>query len=182
MGAELWYHQAPWDPDPEVALRSLQARFVAEHYDLRKLLSDHLGGAREAVAIVERERRSEDLLGFHRRNLQVLERLSAQPVPADPAGQIDIIRKIEAFSGQGVGNVLDVERVSDQRDYPSAERLSEAKLLQLVGTSRPTAKQGHEAVYRINEELHRGEAVCFPIYNEAGVEPVGWYFVGNTID
>jgi hypothetical protein len=39
MGATLWHHQAPWHPDPEAALRALQGRFVAEHYDLPALVA-----------------------------------------------------------------------------------------------------------------------------------------------
>ena len=70
-----------------------------------------------------------------------------------------------------------------QRDLFTAQRLTEPEIIRLVGAPRPTVAQGHEAVSKINEELGRGECVCFPVYDSAGLdEPVGWYFVGNTVD
>jgi len=51
-------------------------------------------------------------------------------------------------------------------------------------TSAPPDDQdaARNAVRKINEELSRGECVCFPVYDKAGKQPVAWYFVGNTSD
>jgi hypothetical protein len=43
-------------------------------------------------------------------------------------------------------------------------------------------EQARAAVVKINEDLGRGESVCFPLHTAGGTDPVGWYFVGNTID
>jgi hypothetical protein len=185
MGAELWYHQAPWHTDPQVALQALQAlqaEFVAGHYDLPGLLSRHLDSARQAVAVTQTEGDPYGLLETYQDELQLLERLSAEPIPTEPLGRIELVRQVSRFSGEGVGNVLDVKRVAEERDYPCCQSLSEAETARLVGNSRPTAVEARQGVGRINGVLHRGEAVCFAVYDDARSDPVGWYFVGNTID
>jgi hypothetical protein len=55
MGADLWYHQAPWHADPQAALHSLQAEFVVANYDLPEMLSSHLNSARQALALTQSE-------------------------------------------------------------------------------------------------------------------------------
>jgi hypothetical protein len=180
MGAQLWYHEAPWHPDPGAALKALQARIFAEGYDLTKQLPQELAWARETVAATEKEGDPYELLDMYRRKVELLERLCSQPVPEDVEARIDIVRKLLADSGQGIGNVLDVKRVTDRRDFLTAERLSEPEMKRLVGAARPDRRQAQQAVSKINEELGRGECVCFPMYD--GGQPAGWYFVGNTID
>ncbi len=55
--------------------------------------------------------------------------------------------------------------------------------MQLLGSNRPTAAEGEAAVGPINEQLGRGESYCFAVYAEEDRErPVGWFFIGNTID
>ena len=78
--------------------------------------------------------------------------------------------------------MLDVQGVSSKRDVFMAQRLKEAEIVRLVGAGRPTIAQAGEAIYKINEELGRGECVCFPVYDDAREAPVGWYVVGNTVD
>jgi hypothetical protein len=134
------------------------------------------------VVLTQAEGDPYELLETYQEELRFLERLSGQPIPLDPQDQIDFIRKITRYSGEGAGNVLDVRHVSERRGYPGAESLNEGELVRLVGTSRPTAGQARQAVERINKDLGRGEAVCFPIYEGPVGEPVGWCFVGNTID
>src|SRR5262249_31992428 len=104
----------------------------------------------------------------------------SQPTPESPEAQIEAVRQINADSGEGVGNVLDVAGVSEQRGIHTAQRLSEQETARLVGGTQPTLAQARKAVGKINEELGRGECVCFPVYDNG--KPAGWYFVGNTID
>src|SRR5262245_52297441 len=125
MGAQLWYHEAPWHPEPDVALKALQARFLHENYDLPALLPQHLAWARESVAAVEGEGDPYGLLEMYQAKVRLLERLCSQPTPASPDAQIAIMRHINADSGEGVGNVLDVAGVSEQRRFHAAQRLSE---------------------------------------------------------
>jgi hypothetical protein len=62
MGAELWYHEAPWDANPSEALRALQAQFLAENYNLSNVLPQHLKGARESLAAAQAD---DDRYGRH---------------------------------------------------------------------------------------------------------------------
>jgi hypothetical protein len=54
MGAEPWYHETSWHEDPATALKTVQARFMAENYDLSTLLPQYLANARRAVALKTR--------------------------------------------------------------------------------------------------------------------------------
>jgi hypothetical protein len=117
---------------------------------------------------------------MYHEKVRLLEGLSSEPIPESPEAQIEVIRKINADSGEGIGNVLDLTGVSEHRRLHAAQRLSESETIRLVGAARPTSAQANQAVSKINEELGRGECVCFPVYDRN--RPVGWCFVGNTID
>lgn len=183
MGAELWYHETSWHEDPATALKEVQARFMAQNYDLSILLPQHLADARSAVALTEAEGDEYGVLESYQREVRLLERLCSQPIPQDFEGQIEILRKINANTGEGIGNVLDVTGVSEQRGIDTARRLREPDMFRLTGIENPTRAQVHEAIEKISDELKRGECVCFPIYESAGTNrPMGWYFVGMTSD
>lgn len=183
MGATLWYHETPWHPEPLTALKVFQEGFLADNYDLAALLPQYLANAREAVAFTKAEGDSYGLLETYQEEAELLEKLCSQPIPKDFEGQISILRQINAYSGQGIGNILDIERVSEQRCYNAVQPLSEPEMIRLVGTERPTRAQAEKAVSKINNELERGECICFPIYDSSEKDkPVSWYFVGNTID
>ncbi len=123
MGAQLWYHEAPWHPDAGAALKVLQARFLAENYDLPALLPQHLAWARESVAAARGEGDPYGLLDIYQEMVALLERLCSEPIPESPEARIEIVRQINADSGEGVGNVLDVTGVVNQRDVHKAQRL-----------------------------------------------------------
>src|SRR6266851_4121197 len=115
MGAELWYHEAPWHPDPAKALQALQAAFLAEKYDLPTLLPQHLIWARDAVAAGKADGDEYGLVDLYEEQVSLLERLNSQPVPSDPQAQIKILRLVYAYGGQGISNVLDVEGITEKR-------------------------------------------------------------------
>jgi hypothetical protein len=182
MGAELWYHEAPWHPDPAEELRELQSRFVVENYNLSALLPKHLAWAREAVADAKATDDPHQLEDLYWEQVRLLEHLSSQPIPEDPQSQIEILHQIHAGSGQGLSNVLDLIGVSRQRDFFVAHALDDAEVVRFVGAARPKILQAREAVEKINEELDRGECVCVQVYDDVGNKPVCWFFVGNTVD
>jgi hypothetical protein len=180
MGAQLWFHEAAWYPDADAALKSLQADFLAEHYDLSALLPRELANARQSVAAAKNEDDPYGLVDLYQRNVDMLEDLSGQPIPDDVMLRIDILRRINAATGSEIGNVLDVTRISSHRSLHTAQLLGDEAINRLFGVTRPSREQARHAIDKINEELGRAEAICFPVY-ENGV-PVGWYFVGNTAD
>ncbi len=184
MGAELWYHLAPWRPDPAEALHDLQVGFLAENYDLPSLVQGHLENAREAVRATEADGDKYGILGFYKEQVEKLEEIAGQPLPQDPLEQIAIVRRVYTGSGQGIGNVLDVERVSDRGGFPIARKLGQDEIRRFCGTDRPTLREARDSVGMIHERLQRGDSVCFPVWadDRQEAEPIGWYFVGNTID
>ena len=183
MGADLWYHETSWHEDPATALKTLQARFIVENYDLSALLPQRLADARRAVAYAEEENDPYGVLKIYRGEVRLLERLCSQPIPQDFEGQIEILRQINANSGEGIGNVLDVRGISEQRNGDTARPLREPEIMRLAGTRQPTRTEVHEAIDKVSEELGRGECVCFPIYDSREQDrPTGWYFVGMTWD
>jgi hypothetical protein len=183
LGAQLWHHSAPWHPDPGESLFELQIQFLKQTYNLSSLIKEHLESAREAVRICAKEGDPYELLDFHREELARLDDMSRRPIPHDPREQIELVRKICMSSGEGVGNVLDVTGVDDEGSELKARKLKPEEIREFCETDRPTLRQARNAVSRINEELRRGQSVCFPIHDHgAEGEPIGWYFVGNTID
>jgi hypothetical protein len=156
---------------------------MSENYDLSTLLPRHLADARSAVALAEAEEDPYGVLEIYRSEVRLLERLCSQPIPQDFARQIEILRKINANSGQGIGNVLDVTGISERRSGDTAWPLPESEIIRLLGTVQPTSAQAHEAIDKISEELERGECVCFPVYDSCEKHrPAGWYFIGMTWD
>ncbi len=180
MGAQLWHHEAPWHPEPGEALKALQVRFLADNYNLRELLPQHLAWARQSVAATEAEGDEYGLLEMYQEKVRLLEDLCGKPIPDAPEAQIEIVRQVHADSGEGIGNVLDVTGMARRREPLKAQRLSDQETACLAGAAQPTLEQARKAVHKINEELDRGECVCFPVYEQG--KPVAWYFVGNTID
>ncbi len=179
MGAMLWFHKAPWHPDPNQSLIALQTDFVREHYDLEKLLTQQLTSAKQHM---QAEINSGDEFGLVegcQRKVSYLEELNSKPIPKSIQSQIEIVRNLHN-DGDGVGNILDVKEVTDQRAFLKAEQLSEQKAITVVGYANPNLVQAEAAVGKINAGLGRGECVCFQVY-EDGI-PIAWYFVGNTID
>ena len=182
MGAELWYHEAPWHSNPSEALRALQTQFLAENYNLTKVLPQHLKWARESLAAAQADDDRYGLVDLYSEKVQLLERLNSEPIPADPAAQIEILRQIYADSGQGISNVLDVTGVSSQRSFFTARPLAPVEIMHFTGAAQPSISEAREALDKINEALGRGECVCFPVYEDDRKTPVGWFFVGNTVD
>jgi hypothetical protein len=197
MGAELWYYEAPWDDDPARALAALQTRIFVENYNLAEVLRASLADARESVSYTQAERDQyekldknkakvrllERLLDHYKDEVQLLETLCRQPIPKDPIEQLQILRRVEATGSAEIGNILDVRGVSDRRDTHVAQRLTEDQMIRLVETTRPTTAQSHAAVAAIHSDLNRGESICFPMFADNDkTKPVGWFFVGNTVD
>src|SRR6185369_1646898 len=74
MGAELWYHEAPWHSNPSEALRALQTHFLAENYNLTKVLPQHLKWARESLAAAQADDDRYGLVDLYAEKVQLLER------------------------------------------------------------------------------------------------------------
>jgi len=94
--------------------------------------------------------------------VRLLQRLCSQPIPQDFERQIEILRKINANTGQGIGHVLDVTDISERRSGDTVRPLRYSEIIRLAGTRQPTREVAHEAIDKVSEELGRGECVCFP--------------------
>lgn len=182
MGAQLWHYQSSWHEDPADALDEIQVKLVSQNYDLERLLSRCLEDARNSIDSCVEDGDPYDLIGTYQEQFDLVERLYAEGVPKDVRSQIEIIRRVNALGGVGVGNILDLTGISSVRDTCVAELLGQDKMLRLLGNSRPTVEEAEKTLSDINEELNRGECICFPIYDVTREQPIGWYFVGNTID
>jgi hypothetical protein len=179
MGAQLWHHAGPWRDDPAESLLEIHRR-VLQKYDLPDLLRKDLDSAREALRLTEQDD-PYGLLDYYRGEVARLERLAALPPPLSLRETIDRLRALFSTSGEGIGSILDVTHVSQRGGMHVARQLAEDEIQRYCGTTHPTRRQAVAAVSPINTELERGESVCFPYYNEKAI-PLGWYFVGNTID
>jgi hypothetical protein len=187
MGAEFWEELAPWNPDPDVALRELQARFLAENVDFPGEVRERLRGAKETVRFTQETGDEYNVLYIYRDNLAYLEDVNSRPLPTDPQERIAILRQINASGGQGIGNVLDIESVSPASEFGDegwplvSHPLSDGDLRAAFGSATPTIEQAKKAGFEFATRLGRGESVCFPVYDESG-KAAGWWFVGCTVD
>src|SRR4051794_31083516 len=108
MGAMLWHHEVPWQPDVAAALRALQAAEFSHRYNFTSELEKWRGDAEEAL---RGERESGDQFGLveiYTRQLETIAEIAAGPVPSSPQQQIAALRRVLP---EGFGGVLDVTGV-----------------------------------------------------------------------
>jgi hypothetical protein len=84
----------------------------------------------------------------------------------------------EAAGADGTRSILDIEFVGDEGDVGIARRMTDEELEEYFETTTPTRK---EILENLSVYIERGEAVCLPVYDEAGV-PVGICFSGYSYD
>jgi len=181
MGAMPWQHLAPWDPAPVVALRKLQAAYLAENYDFPSTIDSHLESARESVRITEEEGDEYGILDIYQADLQYLEDVASRPLPTTPEEQIAVLRQIWASDGEGIGNVLDVKGVTAEGGVHVTRRMTANEVAEILGTPTPTPRAAERLLSKIADDLGRGESVCFPVYDD-NAKPCGWWFAGYTVD
>jgi len=183
MGAMPWKHVTRWHADPNDALRELQAKFVSEHYpDIPSLIQRHLESARQAAELAQVEGDKYGLAACYREEIAMLEEASRQPLPNDPQARVALIRKMHSNTGEGIGNVLDIESVSDSGDVLNCRRLNDEQMVKIFGTRTPNeGTLDDQKMSSIFVELGRGESVCFPIFDPRE-EPKVWVFAGYTVD
>jgi len=181
MGAMPWQEMGPWHDDPRESLKELQAKYLADHYDLPSLIRKHLDSAKEAVRLTEAKGDRYNLLDVYKGWLELFERLSTEPLPDDPRARLGIVRQIYESLGEGIGNVLDVQTASEKGDLFVARILTSANLQELFGTTTPTRELAEVTLSKLTPRLDRGESLCLPVYSSQG-EPIGWWFAGYSID
>jgi hypothetical protein len=181
MGAERWENLAPWDSDPVIALRKIQASYLAENYNFPQVIDFHLKSKRETVELVEEDGDEYGVLNIYKSDLEYLEKVASRPLPTTPKQQITILRKIYASGGQGIGNILDIERVTAKGGLHVTRRLNSSEVMKVLGTIAPTINEAKQFFDKFASEIDRGDSVCFPVYDENS-QPCGWWFAGYTID
>ena len=98
------------------------------------------------------------------------------PGPGRQHRSIDDARA--AAGADGTRSILDIVFVGDEGDIGIARRMTDEELEEYFETTTPTRK---EILENLPVYIERGEAVCLPVYNEAGV-PVGICFSGYSYD
>jgi signal transduction histidine kinase len=86
--------------------------------------------------------------------------------------QVKLLRQIEAIGSGEIGNILDIESVSKSREPRKVVPLSSQELQDLFGTIHPSREHvTAERLDKIYNTIDRGEAVCFPIFEQQGCRP-----------
>lgn len=180
MGAMPFENLAPWREDPRESLAELQAQYVNQHYDLPTLIQEHLDSARQSVEICTKNGDEYGLLNDYRANLELLESIASQPIPTSASDRVQLVRKIWEFGGEGVGNILDIEDVSDTGGLYITRLMSAGEVESHLGTGTPTVDDAKQLLGKIADTLGRAESVCFPVYEDG--QTAGWWFAGYTLD
>ena len=183
MGAMPWQIVGPYHSDTTEALRAVQAELFQREYNLERLLEERIANAQDSV----RDTDADDeygLLETYRESLKQLEEIKRQPLPANVHEQIRLLRRIETIGYGEIGNVLDMEGVFEKHQHRKVVPLSSPELQDIFGTIHPSREHmTAERLDKIYNSIDRGEAVCFPIFQSPpSQQPIGWYFVGYTVD
>jgi hypothetical protein len=163
-----------------VALKQLQAAFVAENYDLPAVIREHLQGSRDAVQSARSEGDPYGLVDTYQADVDYLESIVDRPIPDSAEQRIDMLQRIWASGGEGLGNILDIRGISETDDILTARVLSPDELIDACGTTQPSKDQATKIFGRLADSIDRGQCICFPVYEAE--TPIGWWFAGYSID
>lgn len=183
MGARLFYHTTTYTSDPNIALEALQATEM-EGYDLPAMVASILAGSQQAFD----DTPEDDEYGLHehyKEELERVRRIASEPIPADFHGRLELVRQLFADTGEGIGNILDVDGIAgdDGANWFAAKPLAPGEVAGKFGSEKLLSGNADEYAGIANEWLGRGECICFPLFANADEnEPAEWCFVGNTVD
>ncbi|MEM7316568.1 MAG: hypothetical protein AAF497_25825 [Planctomycetota bacterium] len=183
MGAELYFLATEFTARPDDALKAIQEQFL-DTYDLPAMLAAQLAECRRLIEKIP-EGDAHGLHAHYQESLGELEAIASQPMPSDFSGRVSLVRKLHADTGEGVGNILDVEGISGEPNagWTAATRLLPNDLQQKCGHEKILTRDAEATAIKIHEWLGRGECVFFPLHNDADdEEPAKWCFVANTFD
>lgn len=167
MGAELFYHTTLYTNDPSVALESLQASEL-DGYNLPEVVASNVASSQQVFD----DTPEGDEYGLHDHYKAELERaklIASEQIPADFRGRLDLVRRLHADTGQGVGNILDVDGIAgnDGAGWSAAKPLAPVEVIAKFGSEKLLSSKARDYAGIANEWLGRGECVCFPLYARA---------------
>lgn len=178
MGAMLWHHEVPWQPDVGEALRNLQASQFRRGYNFADELEKWRKDAETSLRLELESGDRFELAAIYSKQLELIAEVSASPAPETPAEQIEILRRVlpEEF-----GSVLDVTGINAVGGVFVMRVMTPAELLATFGTEHPTSRAAGESLNAVASQLDRGDSAAFAVFDD-GDNPTGWVFVGYTVD
>jgi hypothetical protein len=171
VGASSWIYFTAWRDDPREALQELQADEIRRTAGVRKRTTSQ---ASSALKNAERLLATSPHLPPEVRRaiegtIENLKRLAApEPEPEDAGDE------------GGSHSILDVIAVGEKLDVLVATPVSDADLVRLFGTTKPTHAQVEEKRFPLMT-LRKPQHPCFLSVFE-GEEPVEYCFAGATGD
>ena len=183
MGASLYYHTTAYTPDATVALELLQSSQLDE-YDLPGLVAETLASTQQAFDNTP-EDDEYDLHDYYKSELEHIMQIASEPIPSDFYSRLELVRQLDAGTGEGVGNILDVNGIADQNgtEWDSAKPLERDELIARFGTDKLLSTEVDHYASTAFDRLDRGECIFFPLYASVDQdEPTEWCFVAATID
>jgi hypothetical protein len=99
--------------------------------------------------------------------------------PAPGRQHMSIEAAFEEADADGTRSILDITSISDTPDYGVAVRVSDADLVGLYGTPRPSRAQIGRGM-PFFDDIERGQAIYFVIYE--GDVPAEIFFAGYSYD
>jgi hypothetical protein len=178
MGADLWQHEAEWQPDPAAALRQFQLDLFQKQHNFQEEFDSIHQSAKDALQLTRKEGDRFNLAAIYEQELKVIEAFTKKPLPTEPAEQFAVLREILP---EGFGSILDVTGIDETGDVNVMRLLPPEEISQLVGSEKPMAEAIAKSFARIVGNLGRGDSVAFAVYDDKG-NPVRWHFVGLTVD
>ncbi len=180
-GGEPGEYRTEWTDDPAEALAAIQQAEIKSLGDLGDQIRVELESARQAVAATPEDDPC-GLAEHYAEEVEQFEELAAAPLPDSLAGQLTLLWKLYAGTGEGIGNILDVMGVSRQGGPFITRVLSEDDFHRVFGTDRPTKEWRSGMTADFLNSMGRGESVCFPLCEDGETAPAEWCFFGYGVD
>jgi hypothetical protein len=107
MGAMLWQHEVPWQPDAAAALRAVQVDEFRHRYDFSRELEEWRASAEQSLLAEQQSGDRFGLAAIWSKQLQTIADVASKPAPQTTEEQIELLRRVLP---EGYGGILDVTR------------------------------------------------------------------------
>lgn len=182
MGAEFWKCSTPYNADLSSALEEAQLSIFesGQYYSAYKSVAEAITDNEDCR---RQQQEAEDMPPSLKESLLehydcFIEALKALP---DATTQGEKIRQLQFLNQEtGTRSILDIERISPNREFGSATPLTKQELIQLFDTEEPTSELVGSNLGSIAGLCGRYMAVCMSVFRDGA--PYEILFCGYSAD
>lgn len=181
MGASEWSYFVPYQVDIQKALDDLRIQVYADVVKQYPTRSQKLVELQKELDEVEDSMASEEIREFLQMDIQrQIEAIRAFFPSNTFEQQIQALRLIADWDGDGFGNILDVAQISDNAGFGVAAPLSTQELMRIFDTVQPTREMIENHRFEVTDYRRRGMGSYVVVFEKG--EPTEIFFGGFSGD